>query len=148
MSSCCLGAALLSLFLKEIASLDHSLSPQQNAPLQAGLFGKFPCYSVCSARVGVRILKLKVIRFRAQNLYRWCRHMHEHKFKIGKRLFPARSVDFSVPDVAYVVAKRLPMRAGEFEYQIKSLTKTDERVVRESQLRPKPLGNRPDRPSG
>ena len=74
--------------------------------------------------------------------------MPEHKFKIGKRLFPARSVDFSVPDVAYVVAKRLPMRAGEFEYQIKSLTETDERVVRESQLRPKPLGNRPDRPSG
>jgi hypothetical protein len=73
--------------------------------------------------------------------------MPEHKFKIGERLFPARSLGFSVPDVAYVVVKRLPMRAGEFEYQIKSLTEPDERVVRESQLRPKPLGNRPDRPA-
>jgi hypothetical protein len=42
----------------------------------------------------------------------------------------------------------LPMRDGEFEYQIKSLTEPDERVVRESQLRPKSLGNRPGRPSG
>ena len=70
-----------------------------------------------------------------------------HKFKIGERLFPARSVGFSVPDGAYVVVKRLPMRDGEFEYQIKSLTEPDERVVRESQLRPKPLGNRPGRPA-
>jgi hypothetical protein len=43
-------------------------------------------------------------------------------------------VGFSVPDVAYVVIKRLPMRDGEFEYQIKSLIEPDERVVRESQL--------------
>jgi hypothetical protein len=80
------------------------------------------------------------------NLLVWCRVMH--KFKIGERLFPARPVGFSVPDVAYVVVKRLPMRDGEFEYQIKSLTEPDERGVRESQLRPKPLGNRPGRPSG
>jgi hypothetical protein len=56
-----------------------------------------------------------------------------HKFKIGQRLFPAR---LDVPDGAYVVIKRLPMRDGEFEYQI-SQTK---RVVRESELRPNPLG--------
>jgi hypothetical protein len=60
-----------------------------------------------------------------------------HKFKIGERLFPAR---LDVPDGAYVVIKRLPMRDGEFEYQIKSVTELDERVVRESELRPKPLG--------
>ena len=60
-----------------------------------------------------------------------------HKFKIGQRLFPAR---LDVPDGAYVVIKRLPMRNGEFEYQIKSLTEPDERVVRESELRPNPLG--------
>jgi hypothetical protein len=80
------------------------------------------------------------------NLLGWWRVMH--KFKIGERLFPARSVGFSVPDVAYVVVKRLQMRDGEFEYQIKSFTEPDERVVREGQLRPKPLGNRPGRPSG
>ena len=60
-----------------------------------------------------------------------------HKFKIGERLFPVR---LGVPDGAYVVIKRLPMRDGEFEYQIKSVTELDERVVRESELRPKPLG--------
>src|SRR5437764_266135 len=34
--------------------------------------------------------------------------MSEHKFKIGERLFPARSVGLNVPDGAYVVIKRLP----------------------------------------
>ena len=61
-----------------------------------------------------------------------------HKFKIGERLFPARSVGLDVRDGAYVVIKRLPMRDGEFEYQIKNLAEPDERVVRESQLRPNP----------
>jgi hypothetical protein len=51
-----------------------------------------------------------------------------------------------VPDGAYVVIKRLPMRDGEFEYQIKSLTEGDERVVRERELRLNPLG-RIGRPS-
>jgi len=49
--------------------------------------------------------------------------------------------------LAYVVVKRLPMRDGEFEYQIKSLIEPDERVVRESQLRSKPWGNRLGRPA-
>jgi hypothetical protein len=62
-----------------------------------------------------------------------------HRFKIGQRLFPVR---LDVPDGAYVVIKRLPMRDGEFEYQIKSLTEPHERVVRESELRPNPLGNK------
>jgi len=60
-----------------------------------------------------------------------------HKFKIGARLFPTR---LDVSGGAYVVIKRLPMRNGEFEYQIKSVTELDERVVRESELRPNPLG--------
>jgi hypothetical protein len=59
-----------------------------------------------------------------------------HKFKIGARLFPAR---LDVREGAYVVIKRLPMHDGEFLYQIKSLTEPDERVVRESELRPNPL---------
>ena len=69
-----------------------------------------------------------------------------HKFKIGERLFPARSVGCSVPDGAYVVVKRLPMRDGEFEYQIKSVIEPDERVVRESQLRSNPWHG-PGRPA-
>ena len=69
-----------------------------------------------------------------------------HKFKIGERLFPVRSIGLDVPDGAYVVIKRLPMRDGEFEYQIKSLTEGDERVVRERELRLTPIG-RIGRPS-
>jgi hypothetical protein len=68
--------------------------------------------------------------------------MPEHKFKIGERLFPGRSCELNVSNGAYVIVKRLPMRAGEFEYQIRSLTGPDERVVRESQLRSNSLGNR------
>jgi hypothetical protein len=70
-----------------------------------------------------------------------------HRFKIGERLFPTRSVGLDVPDGAYVVIKRLPMRDGEFEYQIKSVTERDEHVVRESELRPNRLGNRTGRPT-
>jgi hypothetical protein len=70
-----------------------------------------------------------------------------YKFKIGERLFPARSVGLNVSDGAYVVIKRLPMRNGEFEYQIRSLTESDERLVRESQLRSNPWGNRLGRPA-
>ena len=64
-----------------------------------------------------------------------------HKFKLGQRLFPTR---LDVREGAYVVIKRLPMHNGEFEYQIKSLTDPDERVVRECELRPNPL-SRTDR---
>ena len=58
--------------------------------------------------------------------------MTERKFKIGDRLFVAHQL----PDEAYVVIKRLPKRAGEFEYEIKKVDDDlDERVVRESELR-------------
>ena len=70
-----------------------------------------------------------------------------HKFKIGQHLFPARSVGLNVPDGVYVIVKRLPERDGEFEYQIKNLAELDERVVRESQLRPNPW-HRSGRPAG
>jgi hypothetical protein len=62
-----------------------------------------------------------------------------HKFKIGERLFPARAAGLGAPDGAYIIIKRLPMRDGEFEYQIKSVTEQDERVVRESESRPHPF---------
>ena len=64
--------------------------------------------------------------------------MPKHKFKIGERLFLVRSIGLSVPAGAYVVIKRLPKHDAEFEYQIKSITEPDERVVRESQLRTNP----------
>ena len=70
-----------------------------------------------------------------------------YKYKIGERFFPARSCGLIVRNGAYVIVKRLPMRDGEFEYQIRSLTEPDERVVRESQLRSNPFGNRLGRPA-
>jgi hypothetical protein len=72
--------------------------------------------------------------------------MPEHKFKIGQRLFLARPVGSNVPDGPYIVVKRLPRQRGEFEYQVKSVTESDERIVRESQLRPSPWRNTPGRP--
>src|SRR5215831_2630662 len=77
---------------------------------------------------------------------RWGR-VGMHKFKIGQHLFPARSVGLNVPDGVYVIVKRFPERDGEFEYQIKNLAELDERVVRESQLRPSPW-HRSGRPAG
>jgi hypothetical protein len=68
-----------------------------------------------------------------------------HRFKIGQHLFPARSVGLNVLNSAYVIIKRLPELDGEFQYQIKSVANPDERIVRESQLRPSPwrsLGRR------
>jgi hypothetical protein len=63
----------------------------------------------------------------------------QNRFKLGQRLFPPHSVDLDVSDQAYVVVKRLPARGGEFEYQIKSLDEPhQQRVVRESQLKPNP----------
>ena len=64
--------------------------------------------------------------------------MPKPKFKFGQRLFLVRSIGSSVPAGAYVVTKRLPKCGREFEYQIKSVNEPDERVVRESQLRPNP----------
>ena len=60
--------------------------------------------------------------------------MSEHKFKIGERLFPA-SIGLDVSKGPYVVVRKLPKHDGEFEYQIKSLSEIDERIVRESQLK-------------
>jgi hypothetical protein len=68
--------------------------------------------------------------------------MSEHKFKIrASGLFPARAVGLDVSEGAYIVVKRLPKHNGEFEYQIKSLSGMDERIVRESQLKPSPWRN-------
>jgi hypothetical protein len=65
--------------------------------------------------------------------------MPQHRFKIGQRLFPSRSVSLDDLDGAYVVIKRLPARHGEFEYQIKGIDEPYQRcVLRESQLRPNP----------
>ena len=61
--------------------------------------------------------------------------MHAHKFHIGEtvQLLPTMS-RFAYGGV-YEVTKRLPERAGEYEYRIKSINEPHERLVRESELR-------------
>ena len=58
----------------------------------------------------------------------------------------APAVGLDVSKGAYVVVKRLPKHNGEFEYQIKSVSEIDERIVRESQLKPSPWRNQAGRP--
>jgi hypothetical protein len=69
--------------------------------------------------------------------------MPKHKFKIGQRLF--LSSGSSMAAGAYVVIKLLPKDGPELEYQIRSVTEHDERVVRESQLKPSPWRNQAKR---
>ena len=60
--------------------------------------------------------------------------MPNHKFNIGEtvQLLPPMS-RFAYGGV-YEVTKKLPERAGEYEYRIKSINEPHERVVRESEL--------------
>ena len=55
-------------------------------------------------------------------------------------------LDVCALDRAVFVVKRLPKHNGEFEYQIKSVSGIDERIVRESQLKPSPWRNQAGRP--
>jgi hypothetical protein len=59
-----------------------------------------------------------------------------HKFKVGQTVrFAPNTWHFrnSVPG-SYEVRKQLPERNGEFEYHVKSLNETHERVAPESQI--------------
>ena len=66
----------------------------------------------------------------------------EHKFKIGQRLFPVRSVGLNMPEHAYVVVRRFSERDGEFDHQIKNLTEPDERLVARDSIKAKPTAGR------
>ena len=60
--------------------------------------------------------------------------MHTYKFDIGEtvQLLPPMSRHAS--GGVYEVTKKLPERAGEYEYRIKSMNEPHERVVSESDL--------------
>ena len=60
--------------------------------------------------------------------------MHTYKFHLGEtvQLLPPMSRHAS--GGVYEVTKKLPERAGEYEYRIKSINEPHERVVRESDL--------------
>jgi hypothetical protein len=59
--------------------------------------------------------------------------MSYHKFHIGQIVQP-RLQSRSMPAGSYKVTRRMPDRAGEFEYRIKSMKELHERVVSESEL--------------
>jgi hypothetical protein len=59
--------------------------------------------------------------------------MPDHKFHIGQIVQP-RPQSRSMPAGSYKVIRRMPERAGEFEYRIKSMKELHERVVLESEL--------------
>jgi hypothetical protein len=61
--------------------------------------------------------------------------MPTHKFHVGQLVRLAPALSRNVPGGSYEIVKRLPERAGEFEYQIKSMNEPHQRVVRESELR-------------
>ena len=60
--------------------------------------------------------------------------MHTYKFHLGEtvQLLPPMSRHAS--GGVYEVTKKLPERAGEYEYRIKSINEPHERVVSESDL--------------
>ena len=64
--------------------------------------------------------------------------MADHKFRLGQRVTLAESVlRGNAARGAYMIIKRLPERDGEFDYRIKSVSESHERVARESELRGK-----------
>jgi len=60
--------------------------------------------------------------------------MHAHKFHIGETVELLPPISRHASGGVYVVTKKLPERAGEYEYRIKSINEPHERLVRESDL--------------
>jgi hypothetical protein len=60
--------------------------------------------------------------------------MSGHKFHIGETVQLLPPISRHAPGGIYVVTKKLPESAGEYEYKIKSINEPHERVVRESEL--------------
>ena len=60
--------------------------------------------------------------------------MHVHKFHIGETVQLLPPISRHASGGVYEVTKKLPERAGEYEYRINSLNEPHERVVRESDL--------------
>jgi hypothetical protein len=60
--------------------------------------------------------------------------MPGHKFHIGETVQLLPPISRHASGGVYVVTKRLPESAGEYEYRIKSINEPHERLVRESEL--------------
>ena len=72
----------------------------------------------------------------------------EHKFRTGQTVALSPSLmNRSAAGGGYVVTRQLPERDGEFEYRIKSISESHERVARESQLDVQAFAKRGMRPA-
>jgi hypothetical protein len=60
--------------------------------------------------------------------------MPSHKFKIGETVILRPAVSRNVPGGIYEVTKQLPHNGHDFDYRIKSVKESHERVVQESEL--------------
>jgi hypothetical protein len=60
--------------------------------------------------------------------------MHAHKFHIGETVQLLPPISRHASGGVYVVTKKLPESAGEYEYRVKSMNEPHERLVRESEL--------------
>jgi hypothetical protein len=60
--------------------------------------------------------------------------MPAHKFRNGQHVNLLPPMSRHASGGVYEVTKKLPERAGEYEYRIKSSNEPHERVVRESEL--------------
>jgi hypothetical protein len=61
--------------------------------------------------------------------------MDTHKFYVGQLVQLAPAFSFNVQGGTYQVKRHLPVRDGEFAYQIKSPNEPHERVARETELK-------------
>jgi hypothetical protein len=60
--------------------------------------------------------------------------MPNHKFHIGETVQLLPPISRHASGGVYVVTKKLPESAGEYEYRVKSINEPHERLVRESEL--------------
>jgi hypothetical protein len=60
--------------------------------------------------------------------------MPGHKFHIGETVQLLPPISRHASGGVYVVTKKLPESAGEYEYRVKSINEPHERLVRESEL--------------
>ncbi len=60
--------------------------------------------------------------------------MPDHKFKVGQTITLSFAIARNMLGGMHEITKQLPKRHGEYEYRIKCVNETHERVMREIEL--------------
>jgi hypothetical protein len=66
-----------------------------------------------------------------------------HQFRCGQLVRYCCSIRYGAADGDYEIVRQLPDEEGELQYRIKSVREPHERVVKESDLVPAPVTERP-----